>query len=146
MPQPTILVVDDEPFNFDVIDLYLKGLDYSLHYASSGESALDCLQGYNPDLILLDVMMPGMDGIEVCKRIKSHQHWRLVPIMVVTALTSREDLARCLDAGADDFISKPLNRSELRARVNSMLRIKRQFDEMRRLAMPLAESAKPAAD
>ena len=134
MPKSSILVVDDEPFNFDVVDLYLRGLDYNLHYAASGKMALDCLDSYQPDIILLDVMMPEMDGIEVCKHIKSMPKWRTVPVIVVTALSTKDDLARCLEAGADDFISKPVNRIELRARVNSMLRIKRQFDSMDKLA------------
>jgi len=134
MPQSSILVVDDEPFNFDVVELYLRGLDYDLHYAASGKMAIDSLDSYLPDIILLDIMMPEMDGIEVCKRIKSMSKWRTVPIIVVTALSGKDDLARCLEAGADDFIGKPVNRVELRARINSMLRIKRQFDAMDKLA------------
>ena len=134
MPEPSILVVDDEPFNFDVVELYLRGLPYNLHFAASGKMAIDYLDSYQPDIILLDIMMPEMDGIEVCKRIKSIPKWQTVTIIVVTALSCKDDLARCLEAGADDFISKPVNRVELRARVNSMLRIKRQFDSMNQLA------------
>jgi two-component system, sensor histidine kinase and response regulator len=85
-------------------------------------------------LILLDVMMPGMDGIEVCRRIKAMPQWQPVQIIMVTALTEPEDLARCLSAGANDFVGKPINGVELRARVESMLRIKKQFDRIESLS------------
>jgi DNA-binding response OmpR family regulator/anti-sigma regulatory factor (Ser/Thr protein kinase) len=129
-----ILVVDDEPSNFDVIETFLFEQDYHIHYASSGKYALDCLDALQPDLILLDVMMPELDGIEVCRRLKSTPQWANVPIIMVTALSSKEDLAQCLNAGADDFIGKPVNSFELRARVQSMLRIKRQYDEIKSLS------------
>lgn len=133
-----ILIIDDEPNNFDVIETFLSSNpassgddeDYLLHYAATGEEALSALAIFEPDLILLDVMMPGMDGIEVCKQIKAMPQWEAVPIIMVTALTSRTDLAACLSAGADDFISKPLNRLELTARVRSMLRIHHQYQQL----------------
>lgn len=124
----SILIVDDEPLNFDVLEALLDEDGYVLHYASGGEQALQNLAICNPDLIMLDVMMPGMDGIEVCRRIKQMPEWQMVPILMVTALTEKQDLALCLDAGANDFLSKPVNQVELRARVRSMLRIKRQHD------------------
>ncbi len=128
MNQTSILIVDDEPLNFDVIEALLDEEGYVLHYASDGEQALQNLPIYSPDLIMLDVMMPGLDGIEVCRRIKQMPEWRMVPILMVTALTEKQDLALCLDEGANDFLSKPVNQVELRARVRSMLRIKRQHD------------------
>lgn len=130
MYQPSILVIDDEPNNFDVIESLLSGQFYDLQYAYSGKEAIASLDAFQPDLILLDVMMPDMDGIEVCKRIKTLPLWRATPIIMITALNAKEDLERCLNAGADDFISKPVNALELRARVNSMLRIKRQYDSI----------------
>ncbi len=130
MNQPAILVVDDEPRNFDVIESFLISQDYDLHYASSGQEALESLEIIPLDLILLDVMMPEMDGIEVCSRIKANPQWQSIPIIMVTALTAKEDLARCLNTGADDFLSKPVNSLELRARVHSMLRIKQQYDNL----------------
>jgi two-component system sensor histidine kinase/response regulator len=133
MNTPSILVVDDEPNNFDVIETFLNEQDYILHYAAGGQEALDSLNIFLPDVILLDVMMPGLDGIEVCRRIKAMPQWHPVPIIMVTALTSKEDLARCIEAGADDFISKPVNSLELRARVKSMLRIKQQYDRINTL-------------
>lgn len=150
MKSPSILVIDDEPNNFDVIEALLSvgvGIhspisagdtgclieDCHLHYAASGKVAIAALDTFQPDLILLDVMMPGMDGIEVCQRIKADSKWRSVPIVMVTALTAKEDLAKCLQSGADDFISKPVNGLELRARVQSMLRIKKQYDDLQGL-------------
>ncbi len=131
--RPSILVVDDEPNNFDVIETLFTEEDYQLSYASSGKKALDRLEMLHPDVILLDVMMPDIDGIEVCRRIRANPHYHSTPIIMVTALTAKEDLARCLAVGADDFISKPVNGVELRARVRSMLRIKRQYDELQTL-------------
>lgn len=130
MNQISILVVDDEPRNFDVIEALLSEQRYDLQYASSGQEALESLAIMPIDLILLDVMMPEMDGIELCTRIKSNSQWKSIPIIMVTALTEKEDLARCIKAGADDFLSKPVNSLELRARVHSMLRIKKQYDQI----------------
>ncbi len=131
---PSILVVDDEPDNYDVIEVLLgNNEDYQLQYAASGKDALTSLDSFSPDLILLDVMMPELDGIEVCQRIKSKPKWQSIPIIMVTALTAKEALSRCLESGADDFISKPINSLELRARVKSMLRIKNQYDDLQTL-------------
>ena len=91
-----ILVVDDEPSNFDVIETFLFEQDYQLHYASSGKYALESLDSLQPDLILLDVMMPEIDGIEICRRLKAMPQWANLPIIMVTALSSKEDLAQCL--------------------------------------------------
>lgn len=126
----SVLVVDDEPSGFDVIEAHLYREGYELFYAPSGMEGLDCLDAIEPDVILLDVMMPQMDGIEVCRKIKSDSSWKHIPIIIVTALNSKEDLARSLDAGADDFLTKPVSGIELRARVRSMLRIKQQYDAL----------------
>ena len=113
-----------------MIETLLLERGYELHYASSGQEAIATLETVQPDLILLDVMMAGIDGIELCRQIKAIAKWQPVPIMMATALNDKEDLARCLQAGADDFISKPINGVELRARVQSMLRIKQQYDRI----------------
>ncbi|MFB8793622.1 MAG: hybrid sensor histidine kinase/response regulator [Microcoleus sp.] len=134
MSQFSILIIDDEPDNFDVIETLLSERDYELHYAARGQEAIAMLDTFNPDLILLDVMMPGIDGIEVCRQIKALSKWQAVPIIMVTALSSKSDLAHCLTTGADDFISKPVNGIELRARVHSMLRIKQQYDNIQSLS------------
>jgi signal transduction histidine kinase len=130
-----ILVVDDEPANFDVIEILLFKEGYDLHHRDNGADAIASLESINPDLVLLDVMMPDMDGIEVCQRLKNDRHGQHIPIIIVTALSDKEDLARCIDAGADDFISKPINSTELRARVRSMLRIKSQYDHIQETIM-----------
>ncbi|MGK7888874.1 MAG: response regulator [Leptolyngbyaceae cyanobacterium] len=133
MTKPAILIVDDEPDNFDVIEAFLdgqKGQNYQLHYTATGYQALESLDSIRPDLILLDVMMPGIDGIETCRRIKANPQWKIIPIIMITALSAKADLANCLEAGADDFVSKPVTAVELRARVHSMLRIKQQYDQL----------------
>ena len=127
----SILIVDDEPDNFDVIETLLHNQDYQLHYAASGPEAIASLDIIKPDLILLDVMMPEMDGVEVCQQIKAMEQWKAVPIIMVTAFVSKQALAKCLRMGADDFISKPVNSIELNARISSMLRIYRQYQELK---------------
>jgi two-component system, sensor histidine kinase and response regulator len=123
-----ILIIDDEPDNFDVIEALLDSEGYELSYVANGLQALDFLASFQPDVILLDVMMPQMNGIEFCHKFKSNIKWKHIPVIMVTALSSKEDLSQCIAVGADDFISKPVNGMELRARVRSMLRIKRQYD------------------
>jgi signal transduction histidine kinase len=125
-----ILIVDDESSARDTLEAFLFREGYDLAFAASGPEALACLDELEPDIILLDVIMPGMDGIEACQRLKTDKRWRNIPIILVTVLDSKEDLARGLDAGADDFLSKPVNDLELRARVRSMLRIKKQYDKL----------------
>ncbi len=131
LKRPQILVVDDEPAGFDVIEGMLFGQDnYQLSYASSGSEAMCRIKVNMPDVILLDVMMPDVNGLEVCRWLKTSPKWQHIPIIMVTALNSKEDLARCLEIGADDFICKPVNTLEIRARIRSMLRLKQQYDEL----------------
>jgi two-component system, sensor histidine kinase and response regulator len=129
---PKILIIDDEPDNFDVIDTLLDNQGYELSYVNNAQQALKLLDDFQPDVILLDVMMPDMNGIEFCQKFKSNSHWKNIPIIMVTALASKEDLSQCLLAGADDFISKPINGLELRSRTRSMLRIKQQYDALQK--------------
>jgi two-component system, sensor histidine kinase and response regulator len=139
-PSTTIFVVDDEDANLEVISLLLSKESYQLHNFSEATSVLHAIEHIMPDIILLDVMMPGIDGIELCHRLKRDPQTRHIPIIMVSALNSKQDLANCLEAGADDFIGKPLNGLELRARVRSLLRIKRQHDDLQRL-LQLREEA-----
>jgi signal transduction histidine kinase len=127
---PTILIVDDEVNARRTLEMLLLPEGYNLLFAEGGSRALAMLQEIEPDTILLDVMMPGMDGFEVCRRIKGSDHWQHIPIILATALDSKADLTRGLQAGADDFVSKPVNGLELRARVRSMLRIKKRHDDL----------------
>ena len=135
MKKYTILVVDDEPDNFEVIETLLGNDDnYQLYYASNGLEALANIDTFNPDVILLDLMMPEMDGLEVCQRLKLMRKWRATPIIMVTANTGKEVLLQCFEAGANDFINKPVDSIELRARVRSMIGIKKQFDRIESLS------------
>ena len=130
MYEPCVLVIDDEPDNFDVLETLLHDQNYQMHYCSNGLDALLSLDNIKPDIILLDVMMAGIDGIEFCYRIREIPKWEALPIIMVTALSSKEDLAKCLTAGANDFITKPVNSVELKARVRSMIRIHQQHQQL----------------
>lgn len=125
-----ILIVDDEQVMRDVMEGLLIHQGYDLAFAQSGRDALEKVAELRPDLLLLDVMMPDMDGFEVCRRIKADEQWQHIPIILVTALSGKDDLAIGLDAGADDFVHKPFSNLELLARVRSMLRIKGQYDSL----------------
>jgi two-component system, sensor histidine kinase and response regulator len=126
-----ILIVDDESAMRDSIQAMLSPEGYTFHVAVDGPSALALLQQQVPDVILLDVMMPGQSGFDVCRSIKADRRLADVPVVMVTALDTKDDLIRGLDAGADEFLSKPVAGVELRARVRSMLRIKRQQDRLK---------------
>lgn len=119
-----VLAVDDTPRNLDVIEAALAREPWDLQCATSGPEALRLVEALGPDVILLDVMMPGMDGIEVCRQLKGSPRTRMIPVVLVTALDSPEDRVRGLDAGADDFVTKPFHPSELRARVRAHLRVR----------------------
>ena len=126
----SLLIVDDEAVVRETLEALLYQEGHNLHFAAGGPEALSMLDAVNPDVILLDIMMPGMNGLQVCRQLKSSDQWRPVPVILVTALDSKEDLAEGLESGADDFLSKPVNGLELRARVRAMLRIKTQFDKL----------------
>lgn len=127
-----ILVVDDHPDNVEIIDARLSSRGYQIETASNGQEALDKVLENPPHLILLDVMMPVMDGFEVSRRIKKDSSLPYIPIILVTARGETEDKVEGLDAGADDYLTKPINFPELEARVRSMLRIKKLQDELDR--------------
>lgn len=122
---PNVLIVDDIPQNLKLLKGLLQPLGYHVLEADSGEAALDIMRKVDVDLVLLDVMMPGMDGFEVCRRAKNDPQLRMVPIILVTALDDSESKIRGIEAGADDFISKPLSKAELIARTKSLIKLKR---------------------
>src|ERR1700737_2158722 len=125
-----ILVVDDESANVEVFSRLMTRLGYEVLTASNGEMALELVARDRPDLVLLDVNMPGIDGFEVCRRLKEASGTRLIPVVLITALTASEDRIRGIEAGADDFLSKPSVIAELEARVRSLTRLKRYTDEL----------------
>jgi two-component system, cell cycle response regulator len=127
---PLILVVDDNPDNLDIISTRLRYRGYEVAVAERGDEAIGMVHEVTPDLILLDIMMPDMDGYEVARRIRADAGIGYIPIIVVTARDSTEDKVTGLDAGADDYLTKPINFPELEARVRSMLRIKRLQDQL----------------
>jgi len=135
-----ILVVDDIAINLELQKAYLTAAGYEVIEAKSGQEALQKVRDEKPDLILLDVMMPKMSGYEVCKILKNDPETQFIPIIMVTALTSVEDKIRGIEAGADDFISRPFNKTELMARVKSLLRIKFLQDQLHQRMQELSEA------
>ncbi len=125
-----VLVVDDGLANRELVQAYLSGLDCDVRLAADGASALEQIQQEPPDLVLLDVQMPGMDGYEVCRRIKAGPGGRLLPVVMITALNQTDDRVRALESGADDFMAKPVERVELVARVRSALRLKALYNTL----------------
>jgi len=125
-----ILIVDDIPVNIQLLQNYLSSVGYQTVSAGNGEEALARVKDSKPDLVLLDVMMPKMDGFETCRALKKNEETSYIPVIMVTALNELEDKIKGIEAGADDFISKPFNRLELLARVRSLLRVKFLHDQL----------------
>ena len=138
MTRPSkILIVDDEPFNVDYLEQELQDLGYETVSAGNGQEALEKVATAAPDLILLDIMMPIMDGFTVCRILKENDDTRLIPIVIMTALDGIDDRIKGIEAGADDFLTKPVNQRELVARIQTALKLKqtvdRKISELRRL-------------
>ena len=136
--ETTILVVDDQPQNIRLLEAVLTPRGYRVLSADSGAEALDLLAREQPHLVLLDIVMPGMDGYEVCRRIRENPDTAYLPVVMVTASESREKV-RAIEAGADDFVTKPFDQAELLARVKSLVRIQRHQDTIRRQADELEQ-------
>ncbi len=141
---PVILVVDDNQQNLELIQAYLEDLDCETQAAHDGVEALEAVAESKPDLLLLDVMMPKMSGFEVCRRLKNNAETEDIPIIMVTALNEFGDIERGIDSGADDFVSKPVNRLELLTRVRTMLKLKHLSDTLQRTVAYLSEIEKHA--
>ncbi len=135
--QEIVLVVDDLPQNVRLLDAVLSPRGYEVRSAGSGEEALAALKDDPPDLVLLDILMPGMDGYEVCRRIREDPATAFLPVVMITASGDQEKL-RAVEAGADDFVTKPFNQAELLARVRSLVRVKRYHDTIERQTAELA--------
>jgi len=125
-----ILIVDDESSSRTALEMLLRREGFEVHDASNGASALAACASLHPDLILLDVLMPGMDGFEVCRRIKARPETRLTPVVLITGLSNTEDRIKGINAGADDFLSKPIDLNELLARTRSLIKLKQYTDEL----------------
>jgi two-component system cell cycle response regulator len=126
-----ILVVDDIPVNVRLLEAKLSAEYYDVITATSGAEALEMIKSEPPDIVLLDVMMPEMDGFEVCRRIKAEPATALLPVIMVTAFNEQSDRVTGLEAGADEFLTKPVRDMALFARVRSLLRVKILLDELR---------------
>lgn len=127
---PLILVVDDDWMNREVMEAHLQAADYQVMVAHSGEVALKMAFERPPDLVLLDVRLQGMNGYEVCERLKSHEATRYAPVVIVSALEKDEDRIKAIRSGADDFLTKPYTSLLMLTRVKSLLRIKQLHDEL----------------
>ena len=127
---PVVLVVDDSAPNREMIRMYLSTIDVDVQQAGDGVSALEMIEARAPDLVLLDVRMPRMDGYEVCRRIKAMPRGRLLPVVMITGLSQTTHRVMALEAGADDFMAKPVEGAELIARVRSALRLKELYNSL----------------
>ncbi|HJO91976.1 MAG TPA: response regulator transcription factor [Victivallales bacterium] len=127
MNKSKILLVDDEKDIADLIAYNLKKADFLVHYVKSGEACLEIVKEFKPDVILLDIMMPGISGIETCRRLKEHKSTKSIPVIMLTAKSTEIDIVHGLNSGADDYITKPFSIKVLLARINAMIR--RDSDE-----------------
>lgn len=137
-PDPTVLVVDDLPQNVRLLEAVLSPRGYRVLAAPSGHAALQILATERPDLVLLDILMPDMDGHDVCRRIRQNPDTAFLPVVLITASGTKDKL-RALESGADDFVTKPFEQGELLARISSLIRIKRYHDTIERQAAELAQ-------
>lgn len=134
-----ILIADDNQQNRELVEAYLSDENYIIEMAYDGQHTLAQVEAFHPDLILLDIMMPKMSGFEVCQQLKRHESTRAIPVLMITALRETADIEKAVDAGADDFLSKPVHRLELKTRVRSLLRVRHLTNERDRLLAYLKE-------
>ncbi|MCD6404766.1 MAG: response regulator [Planctomycetes bacterium] len=141
-----ILVVDDNTANAELLEAYLRDSSWEIDLAYSGSEALEKVASFLPDIILLDIMMPDISGYDVCRKLKTDIETRDIPVIMVTALTELEDVEKAVEAGTDDFLSKPVNRIELVTRVRSLLRLRHLKNELARTLSYLDELEKKPND
>jgi CheY-like chemotaxis protein len=139
LPNSTILIVDDNAQNVELLQAFLESLPVKIVTASDGVEALERVQEHQPDLILLDIMMPRMSGFQVCRKLKSDPKTRDIQILMVTALNELGDIEQAAECGTDDFVSKPVNKFELLTRVKSLLRVRHLKNELERALTYLNE-------
>ncbi|HEY1685292.1 MAG TPA: response regulator [Tepidisphaeraceae bacterium] len=132
LPPSVVLIVDDNPQNVELLQAFLESLHVKIVTACDGQEALDKVQQYNPDLILLDIMMPRMSGFQVCRKLKSDPNTKDIQILMVTALNELGDIEQATECGTDDFVSKPVNKFELITRVKSLLKVRHLKSELER--------------
>jgi serine phosphatase RsbU (regulator of sigma subunit) len=125
---PIVLLVDDEPFNIDLLEQELSGLGLDIRTAANGQEALERVAEASPDMIFLDLMMPVMDGFSVLEQLQAHEHWRTIPVVIVSASSDLENIVRGIEMGAADFLPKPFEPAILHARLNAGLEKKRLYD------------------
>jgi two-component system, OmpR family, alkaline phosphatase synthesis response regulator PhoP len=142
---PRVLIADDDPLGAELLEAYLTGNEYELRTAGDGEQTLQLVASWKPDLILLDVMMPRISGFEVCKRLRSDPATRDIGILMITALDQPSDRERAVEAGTDDFISKPINKTDLLLRVRALLRSRHNQSELDR-ALDYIEAVERGTD
>jgi two-component system, OmpR family, alkaline phosphatase synthesis response regulator PhoP len=139
MTTPRILIADDNAQNRELLEALLARIECETELAIDGQDTLNKVETFKPDLILLDVMMPKLNGFEVCRKLKSNPTTSRIMILMVTALSELGDIERAVDAGTDDFLSKPVNALELQKRVTNMLKFKGTEDENERLRAYIRE-------
>jgi DNA-binding response OmpR family regulator len=136
---PRVLIADDNIQNVELLEAYLAGLDCEIQTAYDGEETLRAVETFRPDLILLDVMMPKLSGFEVCRKVRANPEARETLILMVTALNESSDFERGVQAGTDDFLTKPVNKVELLCRIKSLLRVRHLKSQLDRTLAYLAE-------
>src|SRR6202011_5932747 len=129
---PRILIADDNPQGVELLEAYLGDTEYAIRTAADGEETLHQVQQWQPDLILLDIMMPKISGFEVCKRLRADPTTRDIAVLMITALDQPSDVDRAVEAGTDDFLTKPINKSELLLRVRSLLKSRQHKRDLER--------------
>ena len=134
-----VLIADDNEANVELLEAYLADMDVEVAVAVDGQDTLDKAAAFQPDLILLDVMMPKLSGFEVCQKLKSNPATKKIMILMVTALDEQGDMERAVDAGTDDFLSKPVDKVSLVKRVENMLKLRNVSDELERLRRYIEE-------
>jgi two-component system, OmpR family, alkaline phosphatase synthesis response regulator PhoP len=139
MSEHRILIADDNAANRELLEAYLVNFDCDIETAVDGKDTIEKVASFKPDLVLLDVMMPKLSGFEVCRTIKDDPEHRGIMVLMVTALNELGDIERAVDAGTDDFLSKPINKMAFVKRVETMLKLKKTGDELERLRAYIRE-------